>query len=252
MRAVAPAKRSGLAPPTPAWPPRHLRRSDLTPWRARHSILPQPPRQAPKTLPRSAREPARAAIHSCAAWAAAHARRGVHMRASTVRSTLLVLAIIGLCTRAADAGTREQPAAAGPMRLAIAGLVHGHVRGFLRALERAHRCAARRHRRARCRRSGRAVLQQHGLAAVDRVRVGGRNARSHPPRSGGHVHPHVGSPCGRRGERPPARAGHDGEAARGERRRRRADPPRGGQRRAFRSSSTTKRRGTRASWRPGR
>ena len=57
------------------------------------------------------------------------------MRASTVRSTLLVLAIIGLGTRAADAGTREQPAAAGPMRLAIAGLVHGHVRGFLRSLE---------------------------------------------------------------------------------------------------------------------
>ena len=47
-----------------------------------------------------------------------------------------MLAIIGLVDTALGRGRpREQPAAARPMRLAIAGLVHGHVRGFLASLK---------------------------------------------------------------------------------------------------------------------
>ncbi len=58
------------------------------------------------------------------------------MRACTIAHSLGMLAIVGWSTLPLDAAAREgQPSAARPMRLAIAGLVHGHVRGFLELLK---------------------------------------------------------------------------------------------------------------------
>ncbi len=58
------------------------------------------------------------------------------MRACTIAHSLGMLAIVGWSTLPLDAAASEgQPSAARPMRLAIAGLVHGHVRGFLELLK---------------------------------------------------------------------------------------------------------------------
>jgi len=58
------------------------------------------------------------------------------MRACTIAHTLGMLAIAGWSTLPSNAAVREaQPSAARPVRLAIAGLVHGHVRGFLGLLK---------------------------------------------------------------------------------------------------------------------
>ncbi len=58
------------------------------------------------------------------------------MRACTIAHSLGMLAIVGWSTLPLDAAAREgQPSGARPMRLAIAGLVHGHVRGFLELLK---------------------------------------------------------------------------------------------------------------------
>ena len=127
------------------------------------------------------------------------------MRACTIAHSLGMLAIVGWSTLPLDAAARErQPSAARPMRLAIAGLVHGHVRGFLELLkgrtdvELVGIAEPEPGLRA-------AVLKQYGLAdALGFASVDEMLDRTAPGR-GGHLHQHVRSPRRRRGGRAPAR-----------------------------------------------
>ena len=93
------------------------------------------------------------------------------MRTCTVAHTFGLLAIVSWSALPLNADAHEaQPSAVHPMRLAIAGLVHGHVRGFLRALTGRTDVRARRHRRARRRRCSGSTSERYGLAAAVAIR----------------------------------------------------------------------------------